>query len=1113
MTVGHTVVGHPIDVASGEVYIKRADIVPVPGQVELPWERRYRGSLLQRPATPLGAGWTTRYFAALKRTAGGFEFFTPEGDMLILPDERNLVDKGETIRALAVSTEITERAGGYLITRWLPRYEGIERYVFTAANRSGALHLTAIEDETGHGLDLQRDEAGRVGIIRQRLEGRSLVLQYNNDRLRSVSFSSATGESVTLVEYEYDSAGRLTGMRDVRGRIDRYEYDHASRLSSDGVRDGETFYFLYDAKDRCIKTAGVNRFDEKTLHYREHIGWTEVTDSLGNVTRYQYNERGQIIAVIDPLNGVRMSAYDEHGRMVSETAPNGGVTEYKYDASGNLCTNADALGQQWRLTFNDAHLALTLTDPAGNVWSREYDASNRLTAVEDPLGGKWTLTYNDDGQVVTMTEPNGASVKQSYPDSNGRMEATDWEGNLTRYVVDRFGRVVERHDPTGGITRYGRDVSGNILIVQYPNGSRAAYQYDSEGRICSETDPAGHVTRYQWGYCGRLVRRTNPDGQSVTYDWSSEPDQLTGVTNQLGEKLTFTYDANGRVIQQCGFDDRTLYFEYDAGGNRIAIIDGLGEKLSYSWDLLGRLDTKRLPDGSVTTFQYDPLGNLTSIENPDCKVRFERDALGRITKEMQDGYVVETKFDPAGNICWRKSSLGHEMDCAFDGNGLLSRLNVKGFGALEFLRNASREEVTRRFVGGTRLQQRHNCYGEIVQQVVQFRGASVLTRRYDYEPAGSLALLDDDERGRSSFTYDSADHLVQAWRDSGRNEFFEYDKAGNVVSKAGGTSGGEPWTYGKGGRLLRGAGAEHEYDANGRLIRKTTLSDSGPGEQWSFFWDGSDQLRSVTTPDGSVWKYTYDGIGRRVLKEGPNTKIRYVWDKDVVLHEVHNDSGLASTWIFEGDTYNPLCTIQGGKFYSVVSDHIGTPYALFDTDGNQLWRTGHDSFGALNNCAEHGIPCTLRFKGQWFDSETGLHYSRFRYMDPATGRFISQDPIMLAGGVNWYAYTPNPINWTDPLGLGCEDEDLDPTLDNMTSNPPNRIKGATAGAAQAGVPAYKPPKNWNGQKVKNPNGPGSGWPHKNGDVWVPTDHKGTHAPHWDVQHSDGSHTPVYPKPS
>lgn len=62
---------------------------------------------------------------------------------------------------------------------------------------------------------------------------------------------------------------------------------------------------------------------------------------------------------------------------------------------------------------------------------------------------------------------------------------------------------------------------------------------------------------------------------------------------------------------------------------------------------------------------------------------------------------------------------------------------------------------------------------------------------------------------------------------------------------------------------------------------------------------------------------------------------------------------------------------------------------------------------------------SLRFQGQQEDEETGLHYNRHRYYDPGSGRFVSKDPIGLAGGINVYQYVPNPIVWIDPLGLSA----------------------------------------------------------------------------------------------
>jgi RHS repeat-associated protein len=63
------------------------------------------------------------------------------------------------------------------------------------------------------------------------------------------------------------------------------------------------------------------------------------------------------------------------------------------------------------------------------------------------------------------------------------------------------------------------------------------------------------------------------------------------------------------------------------------------------------------------------------------------------------------------------------------------------------------------------------------------------------------------------------------------------------------------------------------------------------------------------------------------------------------------------------------------------------------------------------------VKLNIRLQGQWFDAETGLHYNLFRYYDPDVGRFVSQDPIGLAGGVNTYRYALNPLTWIDPWGL------------------------------------------------------------------------------------------------
>jgi RHS repeat-associated protein len=103
-------------------------------------------------------------------------------------------------------------------------------------------------------------------------------------------------------------------------------------------------------------------------------------------------------------------------------------------------------------------------------------------------------------------------------------------------------------------------------------------------------------------------------------------------------------------------------------------------------------------------------------------------------------------------------------------------------------------------------------------------------------------------------------------------------------------------------------------------------------------------------------------------------------------------------------------------------DQIGTPQELSDADGVIAWSAYYRAWGdakeVIGDAARKaGIRNALRFAGQYFDHETGLHYNRHRYYDPQTGRFISKDPIGLAGGIHPFQYAPNPVQWIDPLGL------------------------------------------------------------------------------------------------
>jgi RHS repeat-associated protein len=161
----------------------------------------------------------------------------------------------------------------------------------------------------------------------------------------------------------------------------------------------------------------------------------------------------------------------------------------------------------------------------------------------------------------------------------------------------------------------------------------------------------------------------------------------------------------------------------------------------------------------------------------------------------------------------------------------------------------------------------------------------------------------------------------------------------------------------------------------------------------------------------------------------------YVWDGDDLVHERVRaaDGTVASpvvTWVSEPGAFTPLAKLEGRKRWGIVTDHLGTPTMLATEAGKIAWQAQLDVYGVVreealaspgtgNDAAPEsertGNP--WRYPGQYEDAETGLYYNRFRYYDPETGRYLSEDPIGLAGGVASYGYVGAPNWWVDPFGL------------------------------------------------------------------------------------------------
>jgi RHS repeat-associated protein len=1005
---GVTVVGHPVDVASGAVYVTRADI-SVRGAVRLEWQRKYWTGLLPLPPSGLGQGWTTAYFSALTRTVSGYYIVAPEGGELHMPDPKGVVDTGGTLRHLGGYMELSRLRTGFSLLRWDPNSDDIVRYVFDA--RIGDWHyLSSVEDVTGQGLDIVRDPAGRILAITQRRERRSLLLEYTHSgRISSIRFAAPQCEPRVMILYDYDDAGRLAVAYDALGQADRYTYDASGRLVRELVKDGGEFLFEYGSEGRCTRTSGRNGYDQKFLRYTPAIGWTEVKDSLGSVANYQTNERGQVVVEINAVGAVRRTSFDEFGRLIERIDPNGGTKRFEYDEQGNRVKTTDALGREYSVTFNELHQPLTFTNADGSVWRRAYDARHALALAEDPLGRRWTFGYDDAGNLIKVEIP-GAVIRHTYrPD--GVLESTELpDGTTTRYEFDAFGREVARRGAAGSEIQYEYDAIGRRIKIHKAHGLELAYTFDARGNLTSLTDRQGTRSTYRWGSCRRLLEATDPLGATIRLKWGTEPWQLLSITNEKGETATFGYDAAGRRVEEKDFSGAITRFEYGALNLRTAMINANGERVSYKHDAAGRTVETTLPDGITTKLAYDANGFLISAENPDVRLQFHRDAIGRIIREIQGDEALEYRYDDHDRVVAVKTSRG-AVEYTYTVSGILTQIVFNGQRVIEFTRDFNGREVRRTVPGVLRLEQAIDGGGRLLQQRVLSDAATrpAITRTYDWIGVVVTGVR-DNLWGSVTYSYDASERLLGALRTDDTNESFAYDQAGNLVSAViQGTT--NAFNYVPGNRVVRAGQSAYQYDLAGRLVRK-----SSPAGEFRFEWDAFNQLRSVEDTQGRRTEFAYDALGRRTSKSSQGRHVRYVWENNVVMHEVERD-GEEVTWLFDRQTFKPFMKVANGSLSAIVCDHLGTPREMFGPAGKLVWAATSDVWGRLR--LREGAPtdCPIRFQGQWHDIETGLHYCRHRYYDPEVGRFISPDPIGYRGGLNLYRYAPNPINWIDPLGL------------------------------------------------------------------------------------------------
>jgi RHS repeat-associated protein len=280
--------------------------------------------------------------------------------------------------------------------------------------------------------------------------------------------------------------------------------------------------------------------------------------------------------------------------------------------------------------------------------------------------------------------------------------------------------------------------------------------------------------------------------------------------------------------------------------------------------------------------------------------------------------------------------------------------------------------------------------------------AGVFNHTYDTDNDGNIT-----QKGVRTYTYDVLERLnAEA---GGTATSFTYDAIGNRLTEtAGGTTN---YTYPATNSKVTSVGANsYTYDSAGNITGDTART---------YVWSAAGLLKEVKIGGTTVGTYTYSANNQRTKKVAGGTTTHYVYGLGGKLSGEYDNAGvLIREYVYlNGEPLAQIDKTGGTETVAYLhTDHLATPRYGTNAAGTTVWTWDSGAFG--KEAPTGSATVNLRFPGQYFDAETTLFYNWNRYYNPAIGRYISSDPIGLAGGFATYNYVSvSPVMFSDPRGL------------------------------------------------------------------------------------------------
>ncbi len=800
--------------------------------------------------------------------------------------------------------------------------------------------------------------------------GNSIQFVYNSGRLTRILTPSGR-----YIDFSYDTSNRIWRAEDISGRVVTYTYSTATDPGS-GYPPG----YLW-----------------------------KVTDPDNKVEEYTYDSNGRMTRIKDKRSNVVVTnTYDTSGRVIQQDHPGSAVVTYAYttDAGGKITRTdmTDARLLVTRMQFNAAGLMTSRIEAFGTALARttafEYRSTdNLLLATVDPLGRRTEYDYDTFGNVLTTRSLAGTAnqLTETYtytPDFNQLATYTDARSQISRYFYDPQGRLTEVRDPLLNSTKFEYNSQGLVTRVTDPRNKATVFAYLLTD-LASVTDPLNRATQVFTDVLGRVTQVIDPLGNRTqsAYDKLSRP---TSTTDPLGKVVSMVYDANGNLTSFTDPRSGVTGFGYDARNRLTSRTDPLLKTETLVPDGNDNVTSRTDRKSQITTTTYDALdrpavttwqGGATSTYTWDAGDRLTRivdSVSGTITRQY------DIRFDTLTQEVAPLGAYTGTVNYQYDTAGRRSQMQTLGQTAFTYgYDNANR--LTSITQGGNVVSFGYDAASRRTTATLPFQ----VTIDYGYSDANEL----------TSLTHKRAGTTLQ-------NLTYGYDLAGRRITM-GGTAARinlppalSSATYDAGNRLTTWAGVTQSYDFNGNLTNDGVNT---------YTWDVRDRLSALS---GSIpISNVYDAFNRRTSKTQSGVQGWTMYDGFKELHGITPAGVLVSTFLNGPglDERYVRANTSNGITDLYLTDGLGSTLSLVSSAGVINGAFTYEPYGTSSLSGSNSTG--LRYTGRAEDTPNLMYY-RNRYYNPRTSRFISEDPIGLAGGYNLYAYVGgDPVEKNDPLGL------------------------------------------------------------------------------------------------